>query len=173
MSFAVAAGLYGNRFARRARSNPVSESAMTPTPHPSTTAPAATVPYAPSRRARIAGLVITGLVVVFFLFDSLTHIANVEQVRTAMADLGFDPSLNRVFGVVLLICLALYVLPVTSILGAVLLTGYLGGAVATNLLTEQPILSTTLAPIYFGILVWGGLYLRDLRVRAIMPLVRG
>ena len=146
---------------------------MTTTPHTSTTAPAATGSAAPSRRARIAGLVMTGLVVVFFLFDSLTHIANVEQVRTAMADLGFDPSLNRVFGVVLLICLALYVVPVTSILGAVLLTGYLGGAVATNLVTEQPILSTTLAPIYFGILVWGGLYLRDLRVRAIMPLVRG
>ncbi|WP_027503616.1 DoxX family protein [Rhodococcus sp. UNC363MFTsu5.1] len=146
---------------------------MTTTPHTMTTAPGAGVAAAPSRRARIAGLVLSGLAVVFFLFDSLTHIANVEQVRTAMAELGFDPSLNRVFGVVLLICLALYVLPVTSILGAVLLTGYLGGAVATNLVTEQPILSNTLAPIYFGFLVWGGLYLRDLRVRAIMPLVRG
>ncbi|MFD4181236.1 DoxX family protein [Rhodococcus sp. NPDC058514] len=145
---------------------------MTTTPHRSSTATAVTAAV-PSKRARTAGLVISGLVVVFFLFDSLTHIANVEQVRTAMADLGFDPSLNRVFGVVLLACLALYVLPVTSILGAVLLTGYLGGAVATNLVTEQPILSTTLFPIYFGILVWGGLYLRDPRVRAIMPLVRG
>ncbi|MFC7450430.1 DoxX family protein [Rhodococcus daqingensis] len=145
---------------------------MTTTSYTTTTAPAATN-AAPSRRARITGLVLSGLAVVFFLFDSLTHIANVEQVRTAMEDLGFDPSLNRVFGVVLLICLAFYVVPLTSILGAVLLTGYLGGAVGTNLLTEQPILSTTLAPIYFGILVWGGLYLRDSRVRAIMPFVRG
>ncbi len=87
-----------------------------------------------------------------------------------MADLGFDPSLNRVFGVVLLICLIAYVLPPTAILGAVLLTGYLGGAVATNLLTEQPIVSTTLFPIYTGIFVWGGLWLRDIGVRRIMPI---
>jgi hypothetical protein len=143
---------------------------MTTTHPTSTVAPAATGTI--SQRARLAGRIVSGLAVVFFLFDSLTHIANVEQVRTAMADLGFDPSLNRVFGVVLLACLVVYVVPATSILGAVLLTGYLGGAVATNLLTEQPILSTTLAPIYFGVLVWGGLYLRDARVRAIMPLVR-
>ena len=90
-----------------------------------------------------------------------------------MADLGFDPSLNRVFGIVLLVCLIAYVVPATSILGAVLLTGYLGGAVATNLLTEQPIVSTTLFPIYTGIFVWGGLWLRDLGVRRIMPIRRG
>ncbi|APE10835.1 DoxX family protein [Rhodococcus pyridinivorans] len=124
---------------------------------------------APSRAARIAGLVVSGLVVLFLLWDSIIHIANVSQVQEAMADLGFDPSLNRVFGVVLLICLIAYVLPPTAILGAVLLTGYLGGAVATNLLTEQPIVSTTLFPIYTGILVWGGLWLRDIGVRRIMP----
>ncbi|QOV99060.1 DoxX family protein [Rhodococcus pyridinivorans] len=124
---------------------------------------------APSRAARIAGLIVSGLVVLFLLWDSIIHIANVSQVQEAMADLGFDPSLNRVFGVVLLICLIAYVLPPTAILGAVLLTGYLGGAVATNLLTEQPIVSTTLFPIYTGILVWGGLWLRDIGVRRIMP----
>lgn len=102
----------------------------------------------------------------------IIHITNTSQVQEAMADLGFDPSLNRVFGIVLLVCLVLYVVPVTSILGAVLLTGYLGGAVATSLLTEQPIVSTTLFPIYTGIFVWGGLYLRDNGIRAIMPLRR-
>lgn len=125
-----------------------------------------------SKSARIAGLIVTGLVVLFLLFDVIIHITNTSQVQEAMADLGFDPSLNRVFGIVLLVCLVLYVVPVTSILGAVLLTGYLGGAVATNLLTEQPIVSTTLFPIYTGIFVWGGLYLRDNGVRAIMPLRR-
>lgn len=124
---------------------------------------------APSRTARIAGLIVSGLVALFLLWDSIIHIANVSQVQEAMADLGFDPSLNRVFGVVLLICLIAYVLPPTAILGAVLLTGYLGGAVATNLLTEQPIVSTTLFPIYTGIFVWGGLWLRDIGVRRIMP----
>lgn len=127
---------------------------------------------APSKAARLAGLILSGLVVAFLLFDSVIHIANTSQVREAMADLGFDPSLNRVFGVVLLVCLIAYVVPATSILGAVLLTGYLGGAVATNLLTEQPIVSTTLFPIYTGIFVWGGLWLRDLGVRKIMPLRR-
>jgi hypothetical protein len=127
---------------------------------------------APSKAARSAGLIVSGLVVAFLLFDSVIHIANTSQVREAMADLGFDPSLNRVFGVVLLVCLIAYVVPATSILGAVLLTGYLGGAVATNLLTEQPIFSTTLFPIYTGIFVWGGLWLRDLGVRRIMPLRR-
>lgn len=127
----------------------------------------------PGRGAHIAGLIVSGLVVLFLLFDSVIHIMNTSQVQEAMADLGFDPSLNRVFGVVLLICLVLYVVPTTAILGAVLLTGYLGGAVATNLLTEQPIVSTTLFPIYTGIFVWGGLWLRDNGVRSIMPLRRG
>ncbi|MFD6675492.1 DoxX family protein [Rhodococcus zopfii] len=128
---------------------------------------------APSKGARIAGLIVSGLVVLFLLFDSVIHVLNTSQVQEAMADLGFDPGLNRVFGVVLLVCLIAYVVPATSILGAVLLTGYLGGAVATNLLTEQPIASTTLFPIYTGIFVWGGLWLRDLEVRRIMPIRRG
>ena len=127
----------------------------------------------PSKGARTAGLIVSALVVLFLLFDSVIHLLNTSQVQEAMSDLGFDPGLNRVFGVVLLVCLIAYVLPATSILGAVLLTGYLGGAVATNLLTEQPIVSTTLFPIYTGILVWGGLWLRDLEVRRIMPLRRG
>ncbi|MFZ2528314.1 MAG: DoxX family protein [Rhodococcus sp. (in: high G+C Gram-positive bacteria)] len=127
----------------------------------------------PSKGARTAGLIVSGLVVLFLLFDSVIHLFNTSQVQEAMSDLGFDPGLNRVFGVVLLVCLIAYVVPATSILGAVLLTGYLGGAVATNLLTEQPIVSTTLFPIYTGILVWGGLWLRDLEVRRIMPLRRG
>ncbi len=125
-----------------------------------------------SKPARIAGLVISGLVVLFLLFDAVIHLLNTSQVQDAMAELGFDPSLNRVIGAVLLVSLVLYVVPVTSILGAVLLTGYLGGGVTSNMLTEQPIVSTTLFPIYVGILVWGGLYLRDTAVRAIMPLRR-
>ncbi|MGW0018254.1 DoxX family protein [Rhodococcus sp. NPDC003382] len=143
---------------------------MTSTSTFTSTAPA---DGAPSKGARIAGLIVSGLVVLFLLFDSVIHVLNTSQVQEAMADLGFDPSLNRVFGIVLLVCLIAYVVPATSILGAVLLTGYLGGAVATNLLTEQPIVSTTLFPIYTGIFVWGGLWLRDLRVRRIMPVRRG
>ena len=125
-----------------------------------------------TKKARVAGLIVSALAVLFLLFDSLIHIANTQMVREAMADLGFAENLNRVIGVVLLVCLILYIVPVTSILGAVLLTGYLGGAVATNMLTEQPIVSTTLFPSYVGIFVWGGLYLRDPLVRSIMPVRR-
>ncbi|NGP07835.1 DoxX family protein [Rhodococcus sp. 14C212] len=124
------------------------------------------------RKFRIAGLVLTGLVVLFLLFDVAIHILNVDQAREAMIDLGFDPDLNYVIGVVLLVCLVLYLVPVTSILGAVLLTGYLGGAVATNMLNEMPLFSTILFPIYVGVVVWAGLYLRDPVVRSVMPLRR-
>ncbi|ANZ27257.1 MULTISPECIES: DoxX family protein [Rhodococcus] len=124
------------------------------------------------RKFRIAGLVLTGLVVLFLLFDVTIHILNVDQAREAMIDLGFDPDLNYVIGVVLLVCLALYLVPATSILGAVLLTGYLGGAVATNMLNEMPLFSTILFPVYVGVLVWAGLYLRDPVVRSVMPLRR-
>lgn len=139
--------------------------------HPYTrTAPrAATV----SARTRAAGLVVTVLVVAFLLFDAAIHLANIQPVRDSTAEYGFPDYAPYVMGVVMLACLALYLLPATTILGAVLLTGYLGGAVACNILTEQPLLSTILSPVYVGIFVWGGLYLRDARVRAIMPLVRG
>lgn len=125
-----------------------------------------------SSRARIVGIVVTALVVAFLLFDVVIHLANTQQVRDSMAEYGFPDHAPYVMGVVLLICLALYLVPLTSILGAVLITGYLGGAVACNLLTEQPLVSTILFPVYVGIFVWGGLYLRDARVRDVMPLVR-
>lgn len=125
-----------------------------------------------SPRARIVGLVVTALVVAFLLFDAVIHLANIQPVKDSMAEYGFPEYAPYVMGVVMLVCLALYLTPVTAILGAVLLTGYLGGAVACNILTEQPLLSTILSPVYVGIFVWGGLYLRDARVRAIMPLVR-
>lgn len=74
--------------------------------------------------------------------------------------------------VVLLVCLALYLHPHTNILGAVLLTGYLGGAVAINMRAAQPVVSTVLFPIYLGIFVWAGLWLRDATVRSVMPVRR-
>lgn len=133
-----------------------------------TAAPTATV----SSRARVAGLVVTALVVAFLLFDAVIHLANIEPVRDSMIEYGFPEYAPYVMGVVMLVCLALYLLPVTAILGAVLLTGYLGGAVACNMLTEQPLMSTILSPVYVGILVWGGLLLRDAEVRRILPVRR-
>jgi hypothetical protein len=77
-----------------------------------------------------------------------------------------------VIGVVELVCLTLYAIPRTSVLGALLLTGYLGGAVATHLRVENPLLGYTLFPLYVAALVWGGLYLRNERLRAVVPFTR-
>ncbi|MFD4467808.1 DoxX family protein [Rhodococcus sp. NPDC058505] len=141
---------------------------MTATPIAVQSAPTGAV----SPRSRLAGLVVTALVVAFLLFDAVIHLANIEPVRESIAEYGFPDYAPYVMGIVMLVCLALYLLPVTSLLGAVLLTGYLGGAVTSNILTEQPLLSTILSPVYVGILVWGGLFLRDAEVRRIMPLRR-
>ncbi len=89
-----------------------------------------------------------------------------------MAEYGFPEYASYVMGVVMLVCLALYLTPLTGDPRRRAAHRYLGGAVACNILTEQPLLSTILSPVYVGIFVWGGLYLRDARVRAIMPLVR-
>lgn len=126
----------------------------------------------PSASARKLGYVLSGLFVVFMLFDGIIHILNLQTVEDASAELGLPDSLALTAGVVQLICLALYVIPRTSILGAILLTGYLGGAVLTNLRAEQPLLSTTLFAVYTGIVMWAGLYLRDEKVREIIPLRR-
>ena len=126
----------------------------------------------PSATARKLGYVLSGLFVVFMLFDGIIHILNLQTVKDASAVLGLPDSLALTAGVVQLICLALYVIPRTSILGAILLTGYLGGAVLTNLRAEQPLLSTTLFAVYTGIVMWAGLYLRDEKVREIIPLRR-
>ncbi|MDI9900404.1 DoxX family protein [Rhodococcus sp. IEGM 1409] len=127
---------------------------------------------APSGTARKVGYVLSGLFILFMLFDGIIHILNLQTVKDASAELGLPDSLALTAGVVQLICLALYVIPRTSVLGAILLTGYLGGAVLTNLRAEQPLVSTTLFAVYTGIVMWAGLYLRDEKVREIIPLRR-
>jgi hypothetical protein len=87
-----------------------------------------------------------------------------------MARLGWSLSLAPVLGIVLLVCVALYVIPITSVLGSILLTGYLGGAIATHLRVGDPLFSHILFPTYVGALLWGGLYLREDRLRALIPL---
>ena len=85
-------------------------------------------------------------------------------------ELGYSPDVIVPLGLVQLACLILYVVPRTAILGALLWTGYLGGAVATHVRVENPLFSHTLFPIYVAILLWAGLWLRDMRVRALLPL---
>jgi hypothetical protein len=112
----------------------------------------------------------SGLFVLFLLFDAIIHLMKIAPVVESFTQLGYPVSLARGLGVVQLVCLVLYVIPRTSILGAILLTGYLGGAVATHLRIGDPLFSHVLFPIYVGVLLWGGLYLRDDRLHTLIPL---
>src|SRR5205085_4975358 len=115
---------------------------------------------------RWAGRVLSGLPVAFLIFDAAIKFAHPAFVTEASQRIGFPDHLALPLGVILSACVALYVVPRTAVVGAVLLTGYLGGAIAIHLRIADPLLSHTLFPIYFGIMLWGGLYLRDARVRA-------
>jgi DoxX-like family len=121
-----------------------------------------------SRSARRVGLAISALVVVFLLFDSLTKLLQVPAVVEATEQMGFPASTVPIIGGTLLLCLVLYVVPRTAVLGAVLLTGYLGGAVCAQLRIEAPMLGFLLFPVYTGVLVWLGLYLRSGALRALV-----
>lgn len=116
------------------------------------------------------GRVLTAIPILFLAFDGAAKVANVPAVREAMAQLGYPAEAGAGIGITLLACVALYAIPRTSVLGAILLTGYLGGAIATHVRVGSPLLSHTLFPVYIAAMVWGGLYLRDARLRALVPL---
>lgn len=125
-----------------------------------------------SSGARWAGLIVSGLVVAFLLFDAVIKLIPLDVVTQTMAQLGYPAGLARTLGVLTLICTILYVLPQTSVLGAILLTAYLGGAVATHVRIGNPLFSHALFGVYLGVMIWGGLFLRDRRLRDLIPLVR-
>jgi len=116
------------------------------------------------------GIAISGFAALFLLFDSVIHVLKIPAVVEAFTQLGYPVSLAIPLGIVELICLALYVFRRTSVLGAILLTGYLGGAVAIHVRIGSPLFSHLLFPVYVGLMLWGGLYLRDARLRALVPL---
>lgn len=115
------------------------------------------------------GRLLMGVAALFLIFDGVSKVLKVDAVTTAMAQLGYPENLSRGLGVLLLICVALYLIPRTAVLGAVLLTGFLGGAIATNLRVGNPLFSHVLFPVYVALMIWGALYLRDARVRALIP----
>ena len=123
-----------------------------------------------SRTSLWAGRVITVLVVLFLVFDCSIKLMKLAPAVEGTARLGYEVSLVPVIGFILLVCTALYLIPRTAILGAIILTGYLGGAVASQLRIGEPLLSHVFFPIYFAALLWGGLYLREPRLRALFPL---
>jgi hypothetical protein len=116
------------------------------------------------------GHIMSAFTALFLLFDGVIHLLKIAPVVDAFAQLGYPLSLALGLGVLELICVVGYLIPRTSILGAILLTGYLGGAIAAQVRIGSPLFSTTLFPVYVALLIWGGLYLRDDRLRALIPL---
>ncbi|AZO40290.1 DoxX family protein [Mesorhizobium sp. M7D.F.Ca.US.005.01.1.1] len=131
-----------------------------------------TVPVSPG--ALWTGRALSGVIVLFMIFDGAIKLPPLDIVTQTMVPLGWpaDPNVARMLGIIGLISTALYALPRTAVLGAILLTAYMGGAIATNLRVDNPLFSHTLFGVYLGIILWGGLYLRDPRVRALIPFSR-
>ncbi|KYG66994.1 DoxX-like family protein [Bdellovibrio bacteriovorus] len=118
------------------------------------------------------GRVLSGLAIAFLLFDGIMKFFMDKlppEALEAGAVLQWPVELMPTVGTILLICTLLYAIPRTSLLGAVLLTGYLGGAVASHVRVSNPLFTHTLFPIYVAAFVWLGLYLRDAKLRKIFP----
>jgi hypothetical protein len=126
-----------------------------------------------TKLSRRTGWVLCGLALAFLAFDGVIKLVPIAPVIESLRELGYPAGAARAIGVLELACLALYALPRTSVLGAILLTGFLGGATASKVRIESPLLSQSLFSIYVAVFVWGGLYLRDPSLRALLPVRRG
>jgi hypothetical protein len=129
-------------------------------------APAVSAPS--SSRARLAGRILSGLAIAFLTFDVAIKLIPNKMAIEGTVSLGWQAHHVPIIGTLGLICLVLYAIPRTAPVGAILWTGYLGGAVATHLRIDNPLFSHILFPTYVAALIWGGLYLRDPRVRALI-----
>jgi hypothetical protein len=118
------------------------------------------------------GRALTGVFTAFMAMDIAIKLVGMKVVDDTMVQMGWPTTLSRPIGVMELICVALYLFPRTSVIGAVLMTAILGGAVATHVRIGDPLFSHILLGVYLGLFMWGGLYLRDARVRRVMPLMR-
>jgi hypothetical protein len=123
-------------------------------------------------RARI-GMGLSALPVLFLVFDGIIKLLNIQPVQESFVMLGIPSELAATIGILELTCVALYVVPRTAVLGAVLLTGYLGGAVAIHMRHLDPLFSHTIFPLYVGLPLWAGIVLRDERVRVIFTSIFG
>jgi hypothetical protein len=128
-----------------------------------------TVPAATSSWMTLAGYGLTGVSALFFLMDAGMKLMQLPIVLQTTAQLGWPTSSVVPLGMILLVSTLLYIFPRTSILGAVLLTGYLGGAVATHARIDSPLFTHTLFGVYVGVILWAGLYLRDPVLRSVFP----
>ena len=127
-----------------------------------------------STAASWTGRALSAIVVLFMIFDGVIKLPPLEIVTQTMSEIGWpaDANIARLLGVIGLVSTALYAVPRSSVLGAILLTAYMGGAISTHVRIGNPLFSHTLFGVYLGVILWAGLYLRDPRVRALIPFSR-
>jgi hypothetical protein len=118
------------------------------------------------------GRILSGFMVLFLLFDGIIKFMKIQPVIDTFAQLGWPIKFAVPIGIIDVACAVLYAIPRTAVLGALLLTGLLGGAIATHVRIESPLFSHTLFGVYMGLVAWGALYLREPRLRALLPLSR-
>lgn len=117
------------------------------------------------------GWALSGLALLFLVMDAVMKLLALPIVIESSGPLGFPgATMARTLGIILAVCTALYAVPRTSVLGAILLTAYLGGSVATHLRVGSPLFSHVLFGVYIGVVVWAGIYLRDCALRALLPI---
>jgi len=134
------------------------------------------LPQAPEsatlHRARWAGRIMSALVVIALVADGTIQLFAPAQIASLLHETGFAMDLTHVLGPIALACAILYAIPATSVLGAILMTGYLGGAICAHVRIGELGSSPEIVSLLLGALAWGGLYARDPRIRAILPLIR-
>ena len=114
------------------------------------------------------GNVLSGLAILFLLFDTVIKVVQAAPAVESTVQLGYPAEYVVLLGLIELVCLALYAFPRTAVLGAILLTGWFGGAMATHVRADSPVFSV-IFPILLGLIIWGGLFLRDARLRDVLP----
>jgi hypothetical protein len=119
-------------------------------------------------KARLTGRILTGIALAFLTFDTVFKFIGAKEAVEGTVQLGFQAHHLPIIAAIELVCLVLYIIPRTSPIGAVLFTGYLGGAIVTHLRLDNPLFTHILFPIYLGTMIWVGLYLRDARVRSLV-----
>jgi hypothetical protein len=116
------------------------------------------------------GRVLSAIVVLFLVLDGVMKLMAIPPVVDAFRQLGYPLESASVIGYLALACALLYAIPRTAVLGAIVLTGLLGGAISTHVRVHDPLFTHTLFGVYLGVIAWGGLWLRDARLRAMIPL---
>ena len=120
----------------------------------------------------VVGRALSAFALLFLAFDTAIKLAQMSVVAETLSSLGYPVDLGFTIGVVELVCVVLYAVPRTAVLGAILLTALFGGGIATHIRVGDPLFTHILFGVYLGLFVWGGLYLRNARVRELIPLAR-